>query len=161
MSEHDPFIQRAIELALLAEQEGNLPVGAVVAFDGDVVAEGRSAIWVPEFDATRHAEIEALRAVPADLWNSADQLSLYSTLEPCLMCFGSILLHRVGRVIFGSADSYGGASSVLSHMPPYFQERLENAEWLGPTMASECDPLYVRLMALVQARRAQVRREDA
>lgn len=53
MSEHYPFILRAIELALLAEKEGNLPVGAVIAFDGDVVAEGRSAIWVPDFDATR------------------------------------------------------------------------------------------------------------
>ena len=161
MSEHDPFMQRAIELALLAEQEGNLPVGAVIAFDGDVVAEGRSAIWVPEFDATRHAEIEALRTVPPDLWNSADQLSLYSTLEPCLMCFGSILLHRVGRVIFGSADSYGGAGSVLSHLPPYFEERIENTQWLGPMMPRECDPLYDRLMDLVEARWGKVRTEDA
>ncbi len=103
MSEDEKFMHRAIELALLAEQEGNLPVGAVITLDGEVVAEGRSAIWVPKFDATRHAEMEALRAVPTDLWFSSEEMSLYTTLEPCLMCFGSILLHRVGRVVFGSS----------------------------------------------------------
>jgi tRNA(adenine34) deaminase len=59
-------MQRAIELALLAEQEGNLPVGAIIALDGKAIAEGRSRIWVPKFDATRHAEMEALRTVPSE-----------------------------------------------------------------------------------------------
>ncbi len=161
MSEDTEFMQRAIDLALLAEREGNLPVGAVISLEREVVAEGRSALWVPQFDATRHAEIEALRAVPGDLWESSEDMSLYTTLEPCLMCFGSILLHRIGRVIFGSSDAYGGASSIFTHLPPYFQERFENTQWLGPLMPSECDPLYVRLMALVEARRGQVRSQDA
>ena len=154
------IMHRAIELALLAEKEGNLPVGVVISLDGEVVAEGRSAIWVPKFDATRHAEIEALRAVPADLWKSADEMSLYTTLEPCLMCFGSILLHGIGRVVFGSSDSYGGASSVLHYLPPYFQERFEETQWLGPIMPSECDPLHERLLELEEAGRGPVRGED-
>ena len=152
----DPLMQRAIELALLAEREGNLPVGAVISLDGEVVAEGRSAIWVPEFDATRHAEIEALRAVPPDLWDLSDEMSLYTTLEPCLMCFASILLHKVGRVVFGSSDSYGGAGSVLAHLPPYFRERIKNTQWLGPIMPGKCDPLRERLRALEKARGEQV-----
>ena len=94
MLEYEGLMRRAIELALLAEREGNLPVGAVIALDGEVIAEGRSAIWVPEFDATRHAEMEALRAVPPGLWNSSEQMSLCTTLEPCLMCFGSNSLAR-------------------------------------------------------------------
>jgi tRNA(adenine34) deaminase len=155
------FMHRAIELAVLAEQEGNLPVGAVISLDGEVVAEGRSAIWVPKFDATRHAEIEALRAVPAELWKSSGEMSLYTTLEPCLMCFGSLLLHEIGRVVFGASDSYGGASSVLSHLPPYFQKRIENTQWLGPTMPSECDPLHKRLLAIEEARGGIVQDEDA
>lgn len=159
--EDELFMHRAIELALLAEQEGNLPVGAVISLDGEVVAEGRSAIWVPKFDATRHAEIEALRAVSADLWKSSGEMSLYTTLEPCLMCFGSILLHGIGRVVFGSSDSYGGASSVLSHLPPYFQERFENTQWLGPIMPGQCDPLHERLLALEEARKGQLQVEDA
>jgi len=153
VSEYDKFMHRAIALALLAEQEGNLPVGAVITLDGEVVAEGRSAIWVPKFDATRHAEMEALRAVPTDFWTSSAEMSLYTTLEPCIMCFGSILLHGVGRVVFGSSDNYGGASSVLSHLPPFFQEKINNTQWLGPTMPVECDPLHERLLALEETRR--------
>jgi tRNA(adenine34) deaminase len=156
MSEDEKFMRRAIELAILAEREGNLPVGVVITLHGEVVAEGRNAIWVPEFDATRHAEIEALRAVQADLWESSDEMTLYTTLEPCLMCFGSILLHGIGRVVFGSADSYGGPGSVLAHLPPFFQERIENTQWLGPFMPAECDPLHKRLLALEEARRGQV-----
>lgn len=161
MSEDDRLMHRAIELALLAEQEGNLPVGAVISLGGEVVAEGRSAIWVPEFDATRHAEMEALRMVPPGLWNLPGEMSLYTTLEPCLMCFGSILLHGVGRVVFGSSDRYGGASSVLSHLPPFFQERIESAQWLEPVMPSECDPLRERLLALEGDRKGQVQDEEA
>ena len=150
--EDKQFMQRAIELALLAEQEGNLPVGAVVTLGADVVAEGRSALWVPRFDATRHAEMEALRAVPDEVWESAEALCLYTTLEPCLMCFGGILLHGIGRIVFGSSDGYGGASAVMPSLPPYFQERIEATQWLGPIMPSECDPLYERLLALEAAK---------
>jgi tRNA(adenine34) deaminase len=154
MLEDKLFMRRAIELAHLAGQEGNLPIGAVISFGDEVVAEGRNAIWVPKFDATRHAEMEALRAVPPALRRSPEQMSLFTTLEPCLMCFGSILLHGISRIVFGSIDSYGGASSILSHLPPFFQERIENTEWLGPIMPDECDPLYERVLALDGARRS-------
>ncbi len=155
MLQDDHFMQRSIELALLAEQEGNLPVGSVIALDGEVIAEGRSAVWVPRFDATRHAEIEALRAVPRDLWHASDRMSLYTTLEPCLMCLGAILLHGIGRVIFGSIDSKGGAGSVLSYLPPFFRKRFKSTEWLGPLMPGQCDPLLERLLALEGAQRGR------
>lgn len=146
------FMRRAIELANLAEQEGNLPIGAVIVLDGRIVAEGRNSIWVPRFDATRHAEMEALRAVPQELWPRSEEMSLYTTLEPCLMCFSSILLHRIGRVVLGSSDAYGGASPALQHLPPFFQERLAETEWVGPLMPAECDPLHERLLALEKPR---------
>lgn len=141
-------MRRAIDLALQAEREGNLPVGAVIALDGKLIAEGRSAIRVPRFDATRHAEMEALRSVPAELWKSAHAMSLYTTLEPCLMCLGAILLHGIGRVVFGSADNYGGAGPVLGCLPPYFREQFDQIIWQGPFLPAECDPLHARLLAL-------------
>ena len=155
MSGDEKFMHRAVELALLAEREGNLPVGAVIALDGEVVAEGRSAIWVPRFDATRHAEMEAIRAVPAELWTSPEEMSLHTTLEPCLMCLGAILLHGIGRVVFGASDGYGGAGPVLSRLPPFFRERFECTEWVGPTMPRECDLLHERLLALEKAAREE------
>ena len=147
------FMTQAIQLALLAEKEGKLPVGAVISLKGDIVAKGKSAIWIPKFDATRHAEMEALRAIPSDLWKFAGEMSLYTTFEPCLMCFGSILLHRIGRVVYGSADNYGGASSVSPNLPPFFKERLSKTEWIGQIMSKECDPLHERLLALEEVRK--------
>jgi tRNA(adenine34) deaminase len=151
-SSDERFMQRAIDLGLLAEREGNLPVGAVITLDGEIVAEGRSAILVPKFDITRHAEMEALRAVPQELWDSASSFTLYTTLEPCLMCFGSILLHRVGSVVFGSSDSYGGANAILPSLPPFFRERYEETRWTGPIMENACDPLRERLLAIEKVR---------
>jgi len=107
------FFQHAIQLAVEAEQEGNLPVGSVITLEGDMIAEGKNAIWVPQYNPYRHAEIEALRNVPGDLWHSARKMTLYTTLEPCLMCVGAILLHHIGRVMYGSSDYFGGASSVF------------------------------------------------
>ena len=142
------FMQEAIQRALLAEREGNLPIGAVIALNGEIIAGGRNAIWVPAFDATRHAEMEALRAVPQALWPSASEMTLYTTLEPCLMCFASSLLHGIGRVVFGSLDPYGGASTSVGALPPYFKGRFRQTEWEGPAFPADCDPLYERIKVL-------------
>jgi len=151
MVDDEHFMNRAIQLALLAEQEGNLPVGSIITLGDKVVAEGKNAIWVPRYDETRHAEMEALRTVSPDLWQSSSEMSLYTTLEPCLMCFGSILLHGIRRIVFGASDSFGGASSVLSNLPPFFQEKMAQTKWIGPLMPDKCDPLHERLLALEKA----------
>lgn len=139
------FIRKAIELALQAEEEGNLPVGAVITLHGKLVAEGRSRIFDPKIDLTRHAEMEVLKTLPQEFWNSPEKLCLFTTLEPCLMCLGAILLSGVGRVVFGSVDSYGGAECVRPNLPQFFQERFDAIEWVGPILPKECDPLHQRL----------------
>jgi tRNA(adenine34) deaminase len=145
--------ERAISLACEAEEQNNLPIGAVIAYQGKIIAEGKNAIWHPEFDATRHAEMEALRSVPKDLWQYSREMTLYTTLEPCIMCMGSILMHYLGRIMFGTADPYGGGSMLAGHLPPYFEDQLTKVEWVGPAYPMECDKLYQRSMALVEKRR--------
>jgi tRNA(adenine34) deaminase len=141
--------QRAIQLAAEAEEQGNLPIGTVISFEGKIIAEGKNTIWFPVFNPNRHAEIEALRQAPPHLWKHARRMTLYSTLEPCLMCLGAILLFEVGRVLYGSADSYGGASMLIEHFPRHFENVIARTEWLGPAYPEECDPLYRRVMTLV------------
>ena len=145
------IIRQAIELALQAEEEGNLPVGAVITLHGKLVAEGQSRIFTPKIDLTRHAEMEVLKAVPQELWHSAEELCLYTTLEPCLMCLGAILLSSIGRVVFGSVDSYGGAECVRPSLPQFFQERFDAIEWMGPILPEECDPLCQRLREIEES----------
>jgi tRNA(adenine34) deaminase len=152
------YLRRAIQLAREAERLGNLPIGAVVVLKGKVIAEGKNSIWAPHFDATRHAEIEALRSVPADLWSQSREMTCYSSLEPCLMCLGALLMHPIGRIVFGSSDGHGGAGWSFGHLPPYFENELQVVEWIGPALPQECDGLYARTMALVSERRGMSRR---
>ncbi len=156
------FMRRAIELALASEAEGNLPVGAVITLDGEVIGEGKSSVLLPEYDPGRHAEIEAISEVDTSLWTRASEMTCYSTLEPCVMCAGTLLLHGVGRVVFGAFDKLGGAGCTLEHLPPYYDEGGVYA-WEGPLMPRECDPLYERAdeaFAELPVGRAQWARED-
>ena len=142
--------ERAVLLALEAEKAGNLPVGAVIALEGKMIAEGKNASWQPELRLHKHAEIEALRDIPKDLIEKAREMTLYTTLEPCLMCFGAIMLYGIGRLILGSADNFGGASVSFGHLPEFFEHQFQNMEWIGPAYTAACDPLFERLTELEQ-----------
>lgn len=140
-------MKRAVELAEEAEREGNVPVAALIVLDGEVVGEGKSALLQPHYHPGRHAEVEALRSVDPTLWDRARDMTCYSTLEPCVMCAGTLLLHGVGRVVFGAVDRLGGASCILGHLPPYYDEG-GVYDWDGPAMPEVCDPLYERADAI-------------
>jgi len=137
---------RAIHLALEAEGRGDLPVGAVVMLDGEVIAEAGNAVLVPAYHPGRHAETEALSRVPANLWPRGREMTVYTTLEPCVMCAGAMLLHGVGRVVFGALDPLGGAGELLARLPAYYEGGAGVPEWVGPVMPELCDPLFHRVL---------------
>ena len=140
-------LRRAVELALEAERAGNVPVGAVVTLGGEAIAEAGNALLVPDYDPRRHAEIEALGRVPSGLWTEARRMTCYTTLEPCVMCTGTLLLCGVGRVVFGARDVEGGAGRVLAHLPDYYAGagRALVPEWVGPLLPEVCDVLARRV----------------
>jgi len=149
LSTHDRiFFQRAFALARLADENHNLPIGAVITLRGEIIAEGKNAIWCPERSLWHHAEMEALQSIPVSLRGETREMTLYTSLEPCLMCAGAILLHGIGRVLFGSKDPYGGASSVLDALPPFFMAQMSRIQWMGPIFPELCDPLYERVKML-------------
>jgi tRNA(adenine34) deaminase len=159
MDEDLGHLQHAIRLAQEAQRAGNLPVGSVISLNGEVEAEGKNAIWYPKISPARHAELEALEAVRPELWSRAREMTLYTTLEPCMMCIGAILAHRIGRVVFGSRDSHGGATPVIDHMPPAFAQRFQFLEWVGPALPEECDPLREAAFAILVEYKARVWKE--
>lgn len=147
------YLREAIRLAEEADREGNLPVGAVMVLDGQIIARGKNAIWEPALDLTHHAEMEALWSLPPDLQTRCKDMTLYTTLEPCLMCSGAIILHKVGRVVFGALGPDGGFSSCLDSLPPYFKQVYSQIRWVGPILPAECDPLYLRVQEIRANRR--------
>lgn len=141
------YLRRAVELALEAERAGNMPIGSVLVLEGHIVAEGANEILVPQYHPGKHAEMVTLSKLPAALWPRASELSCYSTLEPCLMCMGSLLLHGVGRVVYGAKDDEGGAEYITKHLPPYYQDEHRSFRVEGPLLEAECRPLYKRARA--------------
>ena len=103
------WMRRALLLARRAAEEGEVPVGALLVVDNEIVGEG----WnrpIASSDPTAHAEIVALRAGAATLRNyRLATATLYATLEPCAMCMGAVLNARVARVVFGAWDAKAGA----------------------------------------------------
>ncbi|HVF92197.1 MAG TPA: nucleoside deaminase [Blastocatellia bacterium] len=139
------YVNRAVRLATEAELQGNLPIGAVIALEGEVIAEAGNSVLSPQYHPGRHAEMEALARVPASLWPRCREMTCYTTLEPCVMCMGAILLHGIGRVVFGAADVDGGAGVMLSRLPAYYANGAGVPVWIGPVIPEVCDPLYDRV----------------
>jgi tRNA(adenine34) deaminase len=130
----EQLMRRALELARRAREEGEVPVGAVVALDGKIVGEG----WnrpIAAADATAHAEIQALRAASQSQKNyRLTGATLYVTLEPCDMCLGAMFHARVARVVYGAKDP---KKQVLKS-----QVKIE-----GGMLASECGTILSEFFA--------------
>lgn len=105
-------MRQALELAREAERAGEVPVGAVVVQNGRVIGRGRNRP-VETNDPMAHAEIIALREAAATIGNyRLEGTTLYSTLEPCVMCAGALVAARVERLVFGARDlRFGGVRS--------------------------------------------------
>ncbi|HEX3690797.1 MAG TPA: tRNA adenosine(34) deaminase TadA [Solirubrobacteraceae bacterium] len=131
------FMRLALREASRATEHDDIPVGAIVVHDGEVIGAGHNERELRE-DPTAHAEMIALRAAAQTLssWRVLDSV-LYVTLEPCAMCAGAIVLARVPRVVFGTTDPKAGASgSVLDILAePRFNHRPQVQAGL---LAKEC-----------------------
>lgn len=104
------WMERAMALAGRAESAGEVPVGAVIVFDGEIIGEGWNRT-IELSDATAHAEILALREAGRRQGNyRLPGCTLYVTLEPCCMCAGALIHARVERVVFGALDPKTGAA---------------------------------------------------
>ena len=133
----EDFMRRALEFAAKGEHEGEVPVGAVVVRDGEVIGRGHNRP-IAANDPTAHAEIVALRdAAGALASHRLDGSDLYVTMEPCAMCAGAMVTARIRRLIFGTRDIRFGAvrskfriadSELLNH-------RVEVVEGV---LAAEC-----------------------
>ncbi len=109
MNEDEKWMNLALEQAVKAEKEGEVPVGAVLVKDGLVVARAHNQP-ISTNDPTAHAEIQLLRAAGEELKNyRLTGTSLYVTLEPCAMCLGAMMHARVERIVYGAHDPKTGA----------------------------------------------------
>ena len=131
------YMRQALALAQRAEDQGEVPVGALVVFEGTVIGEGWNQS-ISTHDPTAHAEVVALRAAASRHSNyRLTGASLYVTLEPCPMCAGAMVQARVARVIYGSTDPIAGAAGTVFNIlaAPSLNHR---PEVRGGILTQEC-----------------------
>jgi tRNA(adenine34) deaminase len=140
------FMRQAISQAHNAWALGEVPVGAVVVKDGEIIATGFNQP-IGTHDPTAHAEIMALRAAAAILGNyRLPGCELYVTLEPCAMCSGAMMHARLARIIYGAADPKTGACGSVVNL--FGQEKLNHhAEVTGGVLADDCAALLREFFA--------------
>lgn len=146
-SEQDvDWMKAALAEAALAAGGGEVPVGAVVVADGEIIAMGHNNS-IAAADPSGHAEIVALRSAARRMGNHRlPGATLYVTLEPCVMCAGAIAQARVGRVVFGAYDAKAGA---LGSVEDLSDSRALNHrfEVNGGLLADECGNLLKEFFA--------------
>jgi tRNA(adenine34) deaminase len=136
----ETFMAQALAEARLAAIEGEVPIGAVVVLDGEVIGRGRNARETT-FDPTAHAEMIALRQAAQLLgrWRLTGA-TMYATLEPCPMCAGALLNARVDRLVYAIADPKAGAVETLFQLLD--DERLNHRVTASKgVLAAECSEL--------------------
>ena len=143
------FMKMALEEAQIAEQKGEMPVGAIVVKDGKVIATGHNLRNV-SYDPTLHAEIVAIRKAAELLsdWRLSD-CDLYVTLEPCVMCSGAIINSRMRSVYFGAYDAeYGAAGGRIDlFSKSYFGS---TTKVYGGIMEEECTTMLKDFFATLR-----------
>jgi len=146
------FMGEALDAAREGLAGGEVPVGAVLVGEGEVLARAYNRP-IGLSDPSAHAEVLALRAGAARLGNyRLPGTTLYVTIEPCIMCVGALIQARVARLVFGAADPKGGACVSLYRLPedPRLNHRLEVT---GGIREAECREL---LQEFFQGRRSKI-----
>jgi tRNA(adenine34) deaminase len=140
------FMRAALELALKAQREGEVPVGAVVVKDGTIVGRGHNHP-ISGRDPTAHAEIAALREAARHLGNyRLTDCEMYVTLEPCIMCAGAMLHARIARLIYAARDPKTGACGSVAD--PFADRRLNHhTRVTGGVLAEEAGTLLQHFFA--------------
>lgn len=158
LSQDEFFMREAMALARQAEALGEVPVGAVVVRDGEIVGRGFNAP-ISGHDPTAHAEIAALRDAAQNLGNyRLPGCELFVTLEPCAMCAGAILHARLARVVYGARDLKTGVHGSVLDL--FAVDKLNHhTEVVEGVLAGECGQMLSAFFA--ERRRAAKAASDA
>jgi tRNA(adenine34) deaminase len=135
----------ALEQATLSLSEGNMPIGAAIVHEGEIVSVGRNAIDIPPND-TLHAELVAIQAIAPFLAAHKRQCTIYTTLEPCMMCLGAIINVGIERVVVAASDGAVGALKLLPHAD-YYRNKFSRLQLVTGMLEAESQALldeYVR-----------------
>jgi tRNA(adenine34) deaminase len=149
------YMRAALDMASQALAAGEVPVGAVVVQDGEIIGRGFNAP-ISRHDPSAHAEMMALRAAARHLGNyRLPGCELFVTLEPCLMCAGAIMHARIARLVYGASDPKTGACGSV--VDAFGEQRLNHHTGVnGGVLADECGAMLSDFFAMRRAQQKSV-----
>ncbi|AOZ88648.1 tRNA-specific adenosine deaminase [Bacillus xiamenensis] len=156
MTKDEQFMQEAISEALKAGQIGEVPIGAVIVLDDQIVSRAHN-LRESEQRSIAHAELLAIDKACKTIgsWRLEDAV-LYVTLEPCPMCAGAIVLSRVKKVVFGAYDPKGGCAGTLMNLLD--DERFNHqSEVVGGVLENQCGELLSQFFRDLRQRKKQAK----
>lgn len=137
------FMKEAIEEARKALNEGNWPIGCVIELDGKIIARGHNLVYSNK-DRFGHAEMIALRDVNSILNERPNEAVLYTTYEPCPMCFGACILGKIKKVVCGIDLDQSGAMYFKEHLPLLFKQEKFRVDLERGVLADECAEVFLK-----------------
>ncbi len=142
--QHEHFMKQAWHLAETAKQKDEVPVGAVVVYNNEIIGKGYNQVEMLD-DATAHAEMIAVTAACASLKQKyLKKCTLYVTLEPCPMCTGALVWSKIDRVVFGASDAKAGACGSVFNLAANnkFNHKIEVIQGVMECSCSELLKLF-------------------
>lgn len=137
------FMREALREAAKARDTGNWAIGCVITLDGKIVARSYNQVYSSR-SRLAHAEISAISQLQKQYFEDRDKdFTIYTTLEPCPMCFGAILSGYIHRVVAGANFDNSGASAYLNHLPEFFRQDQFKTEFTTGVLAKDCADMWL------------------
>jgi tRNA(adenine34) deaminase len=137
------FMKEAIKEAEVALKEGNWPIGCVIVLDDKIIARTHNQVYSKK-DKLAHAEMLALQQAKDILHNNKSKAVLYTTYEPCPMCFGASILSRIKRVVCGIDLDNSGAMYFRDHLPLLFKQDKFAVDFKTGVLSDECHKVFIQ-----------------
>lgn len=141
--EDELYMREALKEAARAREENNWAIGCVITLNGKIIARGRNHIYTQQ-NRLLHAEVDAIAEMQSHHFDfKGKDFTLYTTLEPCPMCFGAIMLSGIRRVVAGTNLDSSGASAMIEHLPEFFQLPHFKTTITTGVLEKECEEMWL------------------
>jgi len=137
------YMKKALKEAEIALKEGNWPIGCVIELGESIIARAHNQTYSLK-NKLAHAEVLALNQAQKDLYTNLKQATLYTTYEPCPMCFGASVLSRIKKIVCGIDLDNSGATYLKENLPLCFKQDEFEIEVLTGVLAKECAEIFMK-----------------